>query len=176
MAISAFLDQVRDRVSLSDEPAPEDPDHLPEDPGDDLPEDPAPARKAGRRAKVGGTTPPKITAGQRKSVADALTMMIDMPAAIFAFKDPVCGGAILAQSDEVVKKLTPIVCRNPALLAWLTSGAGYMDWFGLITALAPIAKTVWQHHVVRHDDDTSEGSAPDGSRPDFSRYTAPSLA
>jgi len=91
-----------------------------------------------------------------------------------AMRDPVCGGAALEHCDNIVKKLTPIVCRNPAMVEWFTTGAGYLDWFGLASALAPLFMTVWSHHVTRPQDQESAHAHPAGE-PDFSHYTAPSL-
>lgn len=185
MAIGEFLSGVRERVTVTEETLP--PDVLADlEQGaraeieaadaelDGITADPAPAHKSRKtRAKPGPK--PKATATQKKDVTDALTMMIEMPAAVLSFKDPVCAGAVLSQSDEVIKKLVPIVCRNPRLLEWFTTGAGYMDWFGLATALFPIVKTVWQHHVAKPHDH-QEGGQYAGNPPDFSHYTAPDLA
>ena len=134
--------------------------------GDLLPPDPPAAR---RTAKAPRKTAPKPTRAVQNQVADALTMMITLPAGVLALRDPVCGSAILDQADEVVAKLVPIVCRNPAMLRWFTEGAGYMDFFALATAVFPIAKTIWSHHVthtIGMDEEEDGGE-------DFNRYVAP---
>lgn len=137
------------------------------DESDLLPADPPAAR---RTAKTPRKVPAKPTKAVQNQVADALTMMITLPAGVLAFRDPICGGAVLEQADEVVAKLVPIVCRNPAMLRWFTEGAGYLDFFALATAVFPIARTVWAHHVT-HSIGT-EGEDADAGE-DFSRYTAP---
>lgn len=137
--------------------------------GDLLPPDPPAAR---RTAKAPRKTAPKPTKAVQNQVADALTMMITLPAGVLAFRDPICGGAVLDQADEVVAKLVPIVCRNPAMLRWFTEGAGYMDFFALATAVFPIAKTIWSHHVTHSIGMDEEEEGGD----DFGRYTAPGFS
>lgn len=135
------------------------------DESDLLPPDPPAARRTAKTPRKAAAKPTKAVQNQ---VADALTMMITLPAGVLAFRDPICGGAVLGQADEVVAKLVPIVCRNPAMLRWFTEGAGYMDFFALATALFPIARTVWAHHVTR-----SIGMEEDEGAEDFNQYVAP---
>lgn len=130
-----------------------------------LPPDPPAARRTAKSPRKAAAKPTKAVQTQ---VADALTMMITLPAGVLAFRDPLCGDAVLEQADEVVAKLVPIVCRNPAMLRWFTEGAGYMDFFALATALFPIARTVWAHHVTH-----SIGMEEDEGAEDFNRYVAP---
>lgn len=129
--------------------------------------DPKPVRE--RSAPTPPKRPAKApTKAVQTEVADALTMMITLPAGMLSLKDPICGTAILNQVDDVVKRLVPIICRNPAMLKWFTGSSGYMDFIALATALAPIAKTIWSHHVTKsigHEDDYEEM--------DFSNYSAP---
>lgn len=183
MPIQDFLNGVKDRVSVV-EPEPEPADALPaEEPdpfdaivaemGDPVAEDPKPGRRSSGRTRAASAAA-KVTAAQKRAVSDALEMMITLPAGVVALKDPVCGGAVLEHCDNIVKKLTPIVCRNPAMVEWFTTGAGYLDWFGLATALSPVVMTVWSHHVTGPRDQEGAHGHPAGE-PDFSHYTAPSL-
>ena len=138
--------------------------------GDLLTPDPPAARRSGKAPAR--KAPAKPTKAVQTQVADALTMMITLPAGILAFRDPLCAGAVLDHADNVVAKLVPIVCRNPTMLRWFTEGGGYMDWFGLAWALMPIAKTVWSHHVthtVGLDEEEDEFV-------DYARYSAPPVS
>lgn len=183
MAIQDFLAGVKDRATVAEEAEPAAPAEAEEpDPfdsivaefGDAAPgEDPKPARRASRASRASSAAQ-KVTAAQKRAVSDALEMMITLPAGMVAMKDPVCGGAALEHCDNIVKKLTPIVCRNPAMVEWFTTGAGYLDWFGLASALAPLFMTVWSHHVTRPQEQEGTHAHPAGE-PDFSHYTAPSL-
>lgn len=183
MAIQDFLNGVKGRAEVIEDqatdPAPQAPtesdpfDEIVSTFGDSAPvEDPKPARRSSPRQRGAGAA--KATAAQKKAVSDALQMMIMLPAGMVAMKDPICGGAALEHCDNIVKKLTPIVCRNPAMVEWFTTGAGYLDWFGLASALAPLFMTVWSHHVTRPQDQEGSHAHPAGE-PDFSHYTAPSL-
>lgn len=141
-------------------------------PGDLLPKDPKPARasedpKVAKEA-ISRAMPQKATRAQQKEIRDALVMMITLPAATLAFKDPICGSAILDHADNVADKLVPIVCRNPALMRWFTSGSGYMDYFALAMAVSPIVKTVYGHHVSH-----SIGHENLNRASDFTDYRAP---
>ena len=137
--------------------------------GDLLQPDPPPAR---RTAKAPRKAAPRPTKAVQSQVADALTMMITLPAGIMAFRDPFCSAAVLENADNIVAKLVPIVCRNPAMLRWFTEGAGYMDFFALATAVAPVARTIWAHHVT-HSIGEEE---TDGDTEDYSHYTAPGFS
>lgn len=128
--------------------------------------DPRPARRAEPRARKMPAAP-KASAAVRREVADGITMMLSMPAGLWSFHDPVCGGAVLDHAENIAAKLTPIVCRNPVLLAWFTDTGHFMDWFALFTALAPVARTVWDHHVtgpreLRGGDQDAGRTADDG--------------
>ena len=132
---------------------------------DVLPPDPPPARRTEKsRPKPPPTKPTKAIQTQ---VSDALTMMITLPAGMWSMRDPICGTALMEQSDAIVARLTPIVCRNPAMLRWFTEGAGYMDWIALATAIAPVVRTVWAHHVS-HELDVEEQEESD-----VQQYSAP---
>lgn len=187
MGIEDFLSGVRDRAAMADpDPAPPEPagpaepaepdpfDSIVAEFGESAPaEDPKPGRRPGGKGRARQAAA-KVTAAQRRAVADALEMVITIPAGIVAMRDPVCGPAALEHCDNIVKKLTPIVCRNPVMVEWFTTGAGYLDWLALASALAPVFGTVWSHHVTRPQD-REDAHGHDAGEPDFSHYTAPSL-
>lgn len=132
--------------------------------------DPKPVRIKTQAAPVRPRKAP--TKAVQQEVADALTMLITLPAGMLSLRDPICGGAILENVEPVVARLVPIICRNPAMLGWFTGGSGYLDFMALAAALAPIASTVWSHHVTKsigHDHDEYEQS-------DFSNYAAPTFS
>lgn len=166
--------------TAADEHAPETPGPDPQ-PGadaphtetDELPADPAPSRRSrkGRRTAARSATRVKATRGEENQVRDALTMLYTLPAWGLQMRDPHCGGALMAQRDDIIKALTPIVCRNPAMLAWFTAAnAPWMDVLALLQALLPVGQAVWGHHVTH----TAGGDeqAGGGGLVDLSRYTA----
>jgi hypothetical protein len=64
--------------------------------------------------------------------------------------DPYCG-TILAQSYEnVIDAVLPLLCRSPKVVAYFTGDkSDWLLWGKLAMALAPFARAVMEHHVVR---------------------------
>ena len=178
MAMGDLLARARDAVMVdAEEP---DESDTPEAAGDELPADPAPSRrgKAGRTSNAGRGSQPanRVTAAQRRAVHDALDMLITIPAAGLALRDPLCGGAVLDNVADVVDRLTPIVCRNPNMLAFFTESTGYLEWLMLAKAVGPIVKVMWSHHVT-HTIGHGEGDDDASAAPvDISAYHAPVFA
>lgn len=144
--------------------------------GDELPADPAPSRTSGRRRSRtrASRNAQKATRQEQDQVRDALTMLLTVPMWGAQMKDPICGGAVMAEREAIIKSLVPIACRHPAALAFLTgSDAPWMEYLALMTALKPVIQTVWGHHVTHTIGGESE---PDeqggGGLVDLSRYTA----
>lgn len=146
--------------------------------GDQLAPDPQPSRRArkGRRSSRAAAAPAAAaTKADRDQVRDALTMLYTLPAWGLQLRDQHCGGALMEQRDAIIKSLVPIVCRNPAMLAFFTSAnAPWMDYLALGQALAPVAKTIWSHHVTHTvgDADGMPGEVP----VDLTAYSAPRFA
>lgn len=135
---------------------------------DALPEDPKPARKKGRLRMPEGTV--KATAAEKRQVKDALGLLIKVPAGIWEMKDPHCGGALKDQADDIIKSALPMICRHPGALRFFTSAnAPWLDILGLMMAFAPVASTVYGHHV-KHT--IGEEGGPDV---DLSAYAAPTF-
>ena len=143
---------------------------------DQLPADPQPSRRSrkGRSRSRAAAGPASATKADRDQVSDALTMLYTLPAWGAKLKDPHCGGALLEQRDAIIKSLVPIVCRNPAMLAFFTAAnAPWMDYLALAQALGPVAKTIWSHHVTHTVGDGQDlGEVP----VDLSAYAAPRFA
>lgn len=145
--------------------------------GDRLAPDPQPSRRSRKgRSRAGRPAQGKASKAEQDQVRDALTVLYTPAAWGVRLKDPHCGAALLEQRDDIIKTLTPIVCRNPGMLAFFTAAnAPWMDYLALAQALAPVAKTIWSHHVthtVGHDEDTAGGGVP----VDLSSYSAPRFA
>jgi hypothetical protein len=146
------------------------PDDISELDEDVLPPDPAPARRA-KGTRGAKTAPPKVSAATKRTVTDSVKLMLLVPAGTWALRDDVCGAKALEIVDDVTDAAVPIICRNPAMLAFFTDGAGWLEWLRLGTALAPLGRLVWSHHVVGdgHQEEDQEDV-------DYARYAAPSLA
>jgi hypothetical protein len=140
--------------------------------GDSLAPDPKPRRRGKvRAATTAAASGGRASAAQQRKVSDALTMLITLPAATWALRDPHCGGAAMAQRTEVVAALVPIVCRNPAMLRWFTgTSAAWLDWLALLTAVQPVGSAVWGHHVKKVDP--SKQGPQGGDVLDLTQFTA----
>lgn len=133
--------------------------------------DPAPPKKREGSAKAAKAAPVrgKATVKQKAEIKDAISMMLLMGGGTIAFRDQHCGGAVLEHAENIADKLTPIICRNPTMLAWFTGSSGYMDYFALAMALLPVGKTIVGHHVTKSIDDA------EGANADYSQFQAPAL-
>lgn len=173
MGIHDLLDRAR-ATTDPDQPEVTIPDDASElVPDDVLPADPKPGKRSRARLPRPATSTTKTTAAQKKQVEDSLLLLMTVIGGGISLRDRVCGPAITEQAGAVAKAAVPIICRNPALLAWFVGGAGFMDFFALLVALQPVLGTAWSHHVTKtptaaHDH---EGVAP----VDYSAYAAPSI-
>jgi hypothetical protein len=111
----------------------------------ELPADPPPARikAAGGR----GTKAPKVTAAVRSDVEGKLGIVLHMSGTVWAARDPVCGGAYLAQLPAIRPAMAELILMSPDLVQWFTGvGGGFMLWFQLAAACWPVLATIWAHH------------------------------
>jgi hypothetical protein len=172
MGISDLLDRAR-LVMMPDEeslpPVPDDASSLLED-EDVLPPDPKPGKPRRAKSTRAGAWG-KATAAQKRQVADALFLIQSIIGGGLQLRDPVCGGAILENAQNVADKAVPIICRNPAWLRWFTESTGFLDVIALLVALQPVGATIWRHHVT-HTVSHEEGGE---SAVDYSAYAVPSL-
>lgn len=172
MGINDLLDRARStgEADATNVTVPDDASELV--PDDALPPDPKPGKRTSRvRVPRPTTTSSKATTGQKKQVEDALLLLMTVIGGGISLRDRVCGPAISNQASAVAKAATPIICRNPAMLAWFTGGAGFMDFFALIVALQPVIGTAWSHHVtkqVSHD-------GHEEVQVDYSAFSAPTV-
>lgn len=172
MALQDLLDKAK--TSLFDN---DDPEELPDVETDDildedyLPADPKPSRVTAKPAKSPKrtATPTKVTVAKKKEIKDFLILMITMPSATLSMKDPHCAGAFLDNAENIADALVPLICRNPAMLAWFTTGTGMFDYFILLQALQPVATTIYKHHISKSIDHEHGEDQYD----DYSQFSAP---
>lgn len=140
---------------------------------DTLPPDPKPGKAKRQPLRAPRTGAPKATAGQRRQVEDSLMMMMQLLGGGLSFRDQVCGPAINENAANIAKAASPIICRNPAMLAWFVGGTGIMDLMALCIALQPVAMTIGRHHIthsIGHDHGQEEVGPVD-----YSAYGAPAI-
>lgn len=169
MAIADLLERLSGGNAVEEDPdIPDDVSEL--DDQDLLDPDPSPVRKS--RPKLRAAAPPRVTAGQRRTVKDAWTTLFTVPAGVVSLRDPICGGAALDQVDALAEALTKVTARNPAMLAWfLGDAAPWLDWMAVVMAARPIVTTIWGHHVSH-----TIGQEDENAQVDYSAYNAPQFS
>jgi hypothetical protein len=70
-------------------------------------------------------------------------------------KDPICGSALIDNTEKIVPKLVPFICKSPDLVKWFTKGGGYMAWFELAMVCWPVIQVVISHHLTHSIGDPS---------------------
>ena len=178
MALDGLLRSRDDDADADDVPeVPSDASSLmgaPDGPADELPQDPQPSRRSRKAARK--MRPPAAsrtaTKSEQNQVRDAVSLLFTVPAWGLQMRDAHCGGVLMAQRQEIIDAFVPIICRNPAMLAFFTAvDAPWMAYLALFKALAPVAQAIWGHHVT-HTVGDDQGAAG-GGRVDLSAYSAP---
>jgi len=110
-----------------------------------LPADPPPARIKAVGGRSGQAK--KVTAAVRSDIEGKLGIALHMGGTVWAARDPVCGGAYLAQLPAIRPAMTELIIMSPDLVQWFTGvGGGFMLWFQLAAACWPVLATIWAHH------------------------------
>lgn len=180
--LDTLLDKVRGTFATEDEDEAVGSVDIPDDasslidelPADDiLPPDPKPGKKRASSRRTSAGPAKKATAAEKRSVEDALNLVLGMAGGGIALRDPVCGGTLLKQQSDIVESATKIICRNPAWLAWFVGGTGWLDALALFGALLPVGVTAYKHHVA-HSIGQEGGPHVDHANA-YAAYSAPSL-
>lgn len=141
-----------------------------EPPGEDEP--PGHARREwARRTGTGKTraAPKRVTQAIRGDIDAKISFALEIPARLWAARDPVCGGVFVEQRPEIASALTEIVCQSPDLVAWFAGGGGqFMLWLNVMAACWPVVTVAMAHHVYH-----SIGDQPvEAQQPDYGRFAA----
>lgn len=131
--------------------------------------DPRPLRPEGKTGKK--TPAPRVTPQLRKEITDKVGAMVEFFAMGWELRDEYCGAAMADQADEITSRVVAIVIKRPAALRWFTEGADYQDWLMLATALQPVTKAMWAHHVTKTVELDDQGQDVNEDA-----YAAPPLA
>lgn len=139
----------------------------------DTPNDPDPADWKEPKISV------RVTKAIKEDIQGKLAMMFGFMAMGISMRDPFCGKAIGDNSDTIIPKLVPIICKSPDMVRWFTSkSSGYIVWFELMMVCWPVIQVIVAHHVT-HTIGKPKGSGPTGQTimsdpltPNFSAYRA----
>ncbi len=120
-------------------------------------------------ARTRGKPARKPAAAVRADIGAKIGLMLEVPGRVWQARDPMCGGAFVAQRPAISGALTELVLQSPDLIEWfMGAGGGFMLWLNLMAACAPVAQTVWAHHVVH----SIEPPPADAQQADYARYAA----
>lgn len=107
--------------------------------------------------------------------------------------DPYCGSILAQNFEPIIDATLPLLCRSEKIVAYFTGDkSDWLLWGKLAMALAPVARAVLDHHVLRTIDvikDPNTGQIqvvrrqrggsemgdhlqPPQAQPDYSRYAA----
>jgi hypothetical protein len=115
------------------------------------------ARRRERPTSAGPARPPRVTAGIRTDIRAKVELILMAPGAVWAARDPICGGTFIEQIPDTSDAFTDIICDSPDLVAFFTGpGGAFMRWLKLGAALMPVGQAVMAHHVY-HTVELAEG-------------------
>jgi hypothetical protein len=87
-----------------------------------------------------------------KDIEGKIAFIFGSMAGMLNVVDPVCGGAMVAQTPAIARSLTPIICQSPGIVKWFSKTSNVMLYFNLSMAAWPILLTIWNHHLVNHEE------------------------
>lgn len=110
--------------------------------------------------KSAPTSSRKTPNGIKTEIREEVEAFIALMAVPIVMRDPTCGGSLMQQREAIADALAEIAMTNDTMLRLLQSGGTAMLWLKLVTAVSPVAVTVYHHHVVREveSDEFGDGS------------------
>lgn len=134
-----------------------------DDVAESIPDDPEPADFDDEPS----TPTIRITKKVRDDVEGKVGLLLGMLTMPLAMRDPICGGALADNADNIASKLVPIVCKSPELVQWFTKKGTFLLWMELFMACWPVLQAIGQHHLFN-----SRGQANyDAQAPDYNQYS-----
>lgn len=117
-----------------------------EDAASATPNDPEPKDQPEFKPK----TVVKVTAAVRRDVEGKLAFGLALGGQIWVMADPICGGAYLDHTENIAKKLTPIICQSPDVVKWLTKSSNFILYVDLFMAVWPVLQIIFAHHIAKN--------------------------
>ena len=114
--------------------------------------DPAWMRGDDDKAAAGGKLKFADVPGQVKDDIAGLAGLIGMPVLAFLRTvDPYCGQALMDSYEPAVDAALPLICRSRKIISYFADDdrSDWLLWGKLAIALAPVARAVAEHHILR---------------------------
>lgn len=95
---------------------------------------------------------------------------LELAGQLFALRDPVCGQVMIAEAPKIAKYWAEQARRSPRVARALDGIVSTGGWLGAISVHAPLAMTVFAHHVApvlaaRHEPDEGDAELVDEPAP-----------
>lgn len=126
----------------------------------DIGPDPEPSDEAKTRGTV------RVTLKVKREMQESIEAYLALGAGMFAMSDPLCGGALVDQSQLIAEKLVPILARNQTAVRYFRSSSTFKESMDLILVLWPVAAMIGKHHIF-HTVGVVEQGQPVVSYNDF---------
>lgn len=163
---------------------------------DSSPKDPDPGWFAGGQPDPSKPRRLSIDEVPREVVNDiaGLAGLVGAPVlAMLQSADPYCGSILAQNFEPIIDATLPLICRSEKIVAYFTGDkSDWLLWGKLAMALAPVARAVLDHHILRRIDvirDPATGAfqvvprrqggpamgdhlQPPQAQPDYSTYAA----
>lgn len=91
-----------------------------------------------------------------------LAFMLSTTGMAVSMPDPICGQAIINNTPEIAKALTPIICQSPGVVAWFQKTSNIMLYINLAMAMAPLVATILGHHLPSRNRNNFNGPPQNG--------------
>ena len=118
---------------------------------DNIPNDPDGAVWADANQFQFQPTLPKKLLGD---IEGKIAFMLSTTGMAVGIPDPTCGNAILENTPQIAKALTPIICQSPGVVAWFQKTSNVMLYVNLAMACAPVIVAVMNHHLPSKTTET----------------------
>jgi hypothetical protein len=150
---------------------------IPEEPGDDLRDEPPAhaARDWAKPAAGGRSKRARVTVATKREVASKLALMLMPPAQLWSLVDPTCGGAALEVIPNAAPAYAELICQSPrAVEFFLGTGGTFLLWWNAIVMTWPLLSAVLTHHVMAETAPAPavDATLPPQPQPDLSQYVA----
>lgn len=99
----------------------------------------------------------------QKQVTEEIAMYSELLAALWSVRDPVCGGAAVDAAPAFAAAAARILSRYPQAMARFSATGQLGDWIAMLSAIAPVLKAVWSHHIATAEEEVSGDDDTTGS-------------
>lgn len=109
----------------------------------------------------------RVTAALRADIHAKLALILEMPATVWAMRDPYCGEVAVRVAPDVAGTMTKLIIKSPTAVTWFSESADWLLVLELATEMRELLVAVWAHHITH-----SVGAPNDAGTLDPRQYPA----